>query len=401
MNTTPQGERVHIAVFGRRNVGKSSLVNALTGQAVSIVSEVKGTTTDPVRKAMELLPLGPVLFIDTPGLDDEGDLGDLRVQRTYDVLNQTDIAIIVLDADTHTDRFEQDMLTRVREKNIPVVVAVNKVDRGCPDPEKLAQLTAAFKAPIHAVSATTGEGIETLKLALAHIIPDNENVRLVGDLLVPNDTVVLVTPIDAAAPKGRLILPQQQVLRDILDTHATALVTQPAELRRTLAKLTTSPRMVITDSQAFAEVAAVLPPDVPLTSFSILFARYKGDLDTLADGANAVVTLQDGDRILVAEGCTHHRQTDDIGTVKIPRALQQKTGKTFTFDHVSGIRYPQDLSQYALIVHCGACMLNRREMRYRIAQAKAAGVPITNYGILLAHLQGILPRCLDALRGDR
>jgi len=398
MNTTPQGERVHIAVFGRRNVGKSSLVNALTGQAVSIVSEVKGTTTDPVRKAMELLPLGPVLFIDTPGLDDDGDLGDLRVQRTYDVLNQTDIAIIVLD---NTDTAILDVLTRIREKNIPAVVVVNKIDCDRPDSEKLAQLATAFKAPIHAVSATTGEGIEALKLALAHIIPDNENVRLVGDLLAPCDTVVLVTPIDAAAPKGRLILPQQQVLRDILDTHATALVTQPAELRRTLAKLTTSPRMVITDSQAFAEVAAVLPPDVPLTSFSILFARYKGDLDTLADGANAVVTLQDGDRILVAEGCTHHRQTDDIGTVKIPRALQQKTGKTFTFDHVSGMRYPQDLSQYALIVHCGACMLNRRETRYRIAQAQTANVPITNYGVLLAHLQGILPRCLNALKGDR
>jgi len=396
MNATPQGERVHIAVFGRRNVGKSSLVNALTGQAVSIVSEVKGTTTDPVRKAMELLPLGPVLFIDTPGLDDTGDLGNLRVQRTYDVLNQTDIAIIVLDTDT--GRFEQDLLTRIREKNIPFVVAVNKVDRNRPTPETLAQLATAFKTPIHAVSATTGEGIETLKLALAHIIPDNDNVRLVGDLLAPCDTVVLVTPIDDAAPKGRLILPQQQVLRDILDAHATALVAQPAELRETFAKLTIHPRMVITDSQAFAEVAAVTPPDVPLTSFSILFARYKGDLDTLTDGANAITTLQDGDRILVAEGCTHHRQTDDIGTVKIPRALQQKTGKAFTFDHTSGIRYPQDLSQYALIVHCGACMLNRRETRYRIAQAQAANVPITNYGVLLAHLQGILPRCLDALK---
>jgi len=401
MNTTPQGERVHIAVFGRRNVGKSSLLNALTGQAVSIVSEVKGTTTDPVRKAMELLPLGPVLFIDTPGLDDEGDLGTLRVQRTYDVLNQTDIAIIVLDADTHADRFGQDLLSRIREKNIPLVVALNKIDRTPPSPGRLAQLAATFNAPPHAVSATTGEGIEALKLALAHILPDGADAKLLGDLLTPGDTVVLVTPIDTAAPKGRLILPQQQVLRDILDACATAVVTQPAGLPQTLAKLATRPRMVITDSQAFAEVSVVTPPDVPLTSFSILFARYKGDLDTLVDGANAVAALQDNARILMAEGCTHHRQTDDIGTVKIPRALQQRTGKALTFDPVSGTRYPQDLSQYALIVHCGACMLNRREMGYRIAQAKAAGVPITNYGILLAHLQGILPRCLDALRGDR
>ena len=399
MNTAPQGERTHIAVFGRRNVGKSSLVNALTGQAVSIVSEIKGTTTDPVKKAMELLPLGPVLFIDTPGLDDEGDLGNLRVQRTFDVLNQTDLAVIVLDA--AADTADYDLLTRIREKNIPFVVVLNKADLTRPSPEQLAQLAATFKAPLHTVSATTGEGIEALKLALAHIIPDGDGVKLVRDLLTTGDAVVLVTPIDDAAPKGRLILPQQQVLRDILDAHASAIVTQPAELRQALAQLASPPRMVITDSQAFAAVAAVTPPEMPLTSFSILFARYKGDLDVLADGANAASALQDGDRVLVAEGCTHHRQTDDIGTVKIPRALQQKTGKALTFDHVSGIRYPQDLSQYALIVHCGGCMLNRREMHYRIAQAKAAGVPVTNYGILLAHLQGILPRCLNALRQEQ
>ena len=398
MNTTPQGERTHIAVFGRRNAGKSSLVNALTGQPVSIVSEVKGTTTDPVRKAMELLPLGPVLFIDTPGLDDEGDLGALRVRRTYDVLNQTDIAILVLDATEGADGVEREVLARVREKGIPAVVAVNKVDLGRPAPERMAQLAAAFGAPPHAVSSTTGEGIEALKLALAHIAPDGAHVKLVGDLLTPGDIAVLVAPIDSAAPKGRLILPQQQVARDILDASAIALVTQPDRLGHALAKLTSPPRIVITDSQAFADVAAATPPDVPLTSFSILFARYKGDLDALVDGANAVARLQDGDRILMAEGCTHHRQADDIGTVKLPRALLKKTGKTLTFEHVSGIKYPQDLSPYALIVHCGACMLNRREILHRIRQAQAARVPITNYGVLLAHLHGILPRCLNAMK---
>ncbi|MCL1919690.1 MAG: [FeFe] hydrogenase H-cluster maturation GTPase HydF [Kiritimatiellaeota bacterium] len=400
MNTTPQGERVHIAVFGRRNVGKSSLVNALTGQAVSIVSAVKGTTTDPVRKAMELLPLGPVLFIDTPGLDDEGDLGSLRVQRTHDVLNQTDIALLVVDAATGIEACETEMLDMLRAKRIPALTVFNKSDLA-PPPTTLHAPHSALRTPhsaLHAVSCVTGEGIEALKIALAHIIPDGGGARLVADLLAPRDIVVLVTPIDAAAPKGRLILPQQQVARDILDAHAIAVVTQPGELRQALAKLTAPPRMVITDSQAFAEAAAATPPDVPLTSFSILFARYKGDLDALTDGANAVAALRDGDRILVAEGCTHHRQADDIGTVKIPRALQQKTGKALLFDHASGIRYPPDLSQYALIVHCGACMLNRREMRWRIAQAQAAGVPVTNYGILLAHLQGILPRCLSAVR---
>ncbi|MCL2104645.1 MAG: [FeFe] hydrogenase H-cluster maturation GTPase HydF [Kiritimatiellaeota bacterium] len=412
MNTTPQSERVHIAVFGRRNVGKSSLINALTGQTVSIVSDVKGTTTDPVRKAMELLPLGPVLFIDTPGLDDEGPLGDLRIQRTYDMLNQTDIAIIVLDggrvpsqaagSSSPGDSIEQELLSRIREKQIPFVVVVNKSDL-------VQEASAVFDCtrlpstafaripapPFHAVSAVTGEGIAALKIALAHIMPDHMDTRLVGDLLAPGDTVVLVTPIDSAAPKGRLILPQQQVLRDILDAHAIAVVTQPSELQQTLAKLATPLRMVITDSQAFAEVAAATPPDVPLTSFSILFARYKGDLDTLADGTSAVANLKDGDRILMAEGCTHHRQTDDIGTVKIPRALLAKTGKALAFEHVSGIQYPKDLSRYALIVQCGACMLNRRETLSRIRQAKDAHIPITNYGILLAHLQGILPRCLN------
>jgi len=415
MNTTPQGERVHIAVFGRRNVGKSSLVNALTGQAVSIVSDVKGTTTDPVRKAMELLPLGPVLFIDTPGLDDEGALGELRIERTYDVLNQTDIAILVKEAESlfnrsadfpvricglenpHsvTDNTDDELLSRIREKNIPFVVVLNKVDL-CSGAAvlRLPVLAQHSSAATFLVSAKTGEGIEALKLALAHLIPDTANPKLISDLLAPGDVVVLVTPIDAAAPKGRLILPQQQVIRDILDAHATAIITQPAELRQTLAKLSAPPRMVITDSQAFAEVASATPPDVPLTSFSILFARYKGDLDALADGAKAVDKLQDGDCILMAEGCTHHRQTDDIGTVKIPRALQAKTGKSLVFEHVSGIQFPKDLSKYALIVHCGACMQNRREVLYRIRQAQDANVPITNYGVLLAHLQGMLQRCL-------
>ena len=393
LNATPQGERVHIAIFGRRNVGKSSLINALTGQEVAIVSEVKGTTTDPVRKAMELLPLGPVVIIDTPGLDDEGVLGMQRARRAREVLNQADIAILV--AEAHIGDFERELAGLVREKNIPLVMVYNKADLEAPSAAIQKAVARNLRAPVHVVSAKTGAGVEELKLALAQMAPPEDGkFQIVADLLRPGDWVVLVVPIDKAAPKGRLILPQQQTIRDILEADAMAVVTKEFELRETLAGLGRKPRLVITDSQVFAKVSADTPPDVWLTSFSILFARYKGDLNELVRGAKAVERLKDGDRILVAEGCTHHRQSDDIGTVKIPRWLRQHTGKELVFEHAAGLKYPPDLKEYALVVHCGACMLNRREMQWRLAQARAAGVPIVNYGVLIAYLQGILPRCL-------
>jgi len=399
LNTTPQGERVHIALFGRRNVGKSSLINALTGQDVSIISDVKGTTTDPVYKAMELLPLGPIMIIDTPGLDDEGTLGELRVQRTRDVLNKTDVAILVLEAEHGLGACEQAILALVQAKAIPLLVVFNKADLAAPQDELLRQTEGFAKAPVYTVSSTTKDGVEEVKLALAKIVPEeNDKFLIVGDLLRPSDFVVLVTPIDKAAPKGRLILPQQQTIRDILESDAIAVVTKEFELRETLAALGKKPRLVITDSQVFAKVSADTPRDVPLTSFSILFARYKGNLTALVAGALAVDSLKDGDRVLISEGCTHHRQSDDIGTVKIPRWLRQHTGKDLVFEHTAGMKYPGDLARYALIIHCGACMLNRREMHYRIHQAQAAGVPIINYGVLIAFMQGILDRCLEPFR---
>jgi [FeFe] hydrogenase H-cluster maturation GTPase HydF len=398
MNETPKGERVHIALFGRRNVGKSSLVNALTGQEVSIVSDIKGTTTDPVYKAMELLPLGPVMMIDTPGLDDDGALGGLRVQRTRDVLNKADVALLVVAPESPAiDSYERELVETARAKNIPLLVVFNKCDAARPPQDALeSAIQAAAPSRVFAVSSVTGEGVDTLRRALANVaLEETDASRLVGDLLTPADVVVLVTPIDKAAPKGRLILPQQQVIRDVLETGAVAVVTREHELRGTLAALTRKPRLVVTDSQAFARVSADTPRDVPLTSFSILFARYKGDLAELVRGARAVETLKDGDRVLVAEGCTHHRQSDDIGTVKIPRWLGQHTGKQLVFEHTAGTAYPRDLTRYALIVHCGACMMNRREMRHRIQQAQTAGMPIVNYGVLIACMQGILDRCLE------
>lgn len=395
LNATPQGERIHVALFGRRNVGKSSLVNALTGQEMSIVSEVKGTTTDPVRKAMELLPLGPVLMIDTPGLDDEGVLGEMRVRRTHEILNQTDVALVVTEAGVGVGDCERELLGRLRAKKIPFLMVFNKIDLAAPSDAERKRAAEESGAQIHAVSSATKDGVEELKLALARIAPEEDDkFRIVGDLISPGDFVVLVTPIDKAAPKGRLILPQQQTIRDVLEADAAAVVAKEFELRDVLAGLGRKPRLVVTDSQAFAKVSADVPADVWLTSFSILFARYKGDLGELVRGAKAVERLQDGDRILISEGCTHHRQSDDIGTVKIPRWLRQHTGKRLEIDHSSGMKYPEHLERYALAVHCGGCMLNRREMRWRIEQAKAAGVPIANYGVLIAYLQGILPRCL-------
>lgn len=400
LQDTPQSERLHIAVFGRRNAGKSSLLNAITDQNVSIVSAVKGTTTDPVRKTMELLPLGPVLFTDTPGLDDEGELGALRVQRTYDILNQTDIAIVVAGADTGFGDCEEKLIAQIRAKKLPFAAVLNKIDLlqpGSAQPPLPKPDASGRVPPLFRVSSITHEGINELKMGLTHLMPDDLEGPLVGDLLKPGDVLVEVIPIDAAAPKGRLILPEQQVLRGALDIHAMVIVTQPQELRQTLAALAKPPKLVVCDSQAFAEVKAALPPDQPLISFSILYARYKGDIAALLSGARALATLKDGDRILIAEGCTHHRQADDIGTVKIPRGLLKFTGKKLVFEHSHGISYPRDLKDYKLIIHCGGCMLNRREILYRIRQAREAGVPITNYGVLLATLQGILPRTLQPL----
>ena len=394
MNSTPQGERTRIVLLGRCNVGKSSLINALADQPVAIVSPVKGTTTDPVRKAMEILPIGPVLLCDTPGLDDAGNLGALRMARTQDELRQADLALVVTDAATGIGPLEADVINKLRDAKTPHLVVFNRIDEyGAPDHK--ADERTVF------VSALTGQGIDDLKEAIIKALPDDARRPIASDLVRPGDVVVLVTPIDSAAPKGRLILPQQQVIRDLLDAGVMPLVTRETELARALAALAAPPALVITDSQAFAAVAAILPPDAPLTSFSILFARYKGDLAALAAGAEAVANLRDGDRVLIAEGCTHHRQEDDIGTVKIPRLLGKKTGRRLVFEHAAGMRYPADLASYALVVHCGGCMLNRREMLHRIASARAAGVPIVNYGVLLACLNGILPRALAPLSPTR
>jgi len=399
LQDTPRGERVHIALFGRRNAGKSSLINALTGQQISIVSDVAGTTTDPVFKAMELLPIGPVVMIDTPGLDDEGVLGQLRMERARAVLEKTDAAIVAADSQNEIGRFERDMLAQIRERKIPAILVLNKSDLTAANTalhKQAADLRKELHIPVVLASGVTGEGIEDLKQALIRILPEDEDkFHLVGDLLSPSDIVVLVVPIDKAAPKGRLILPQQQTIRDILEADAMAIITKEYELRDTLASLSKKPRLVITDSQVFAKVSADTPKDIPLTSFSILFARYKGDLPVLVRGAKTIDTLLDGDKILIAEGCTHHRQCDDIGTVKLPRWIRQHTGKNIEFVFTSGGTYPSDLTSYRMIIHCGACMLNRREMHYRIQSAEKAGIPIANYGVLIAHMQGILPRVLE------
>ena len=399
ISDTPRGERVHIALFGRRNVGKSSLINALTGQEISIVSDIAGTTTDPVFKAMELLPIGPVMMIDTPGLDDEGSLGNLRIARALHILEKTDIALIAIDGTLGAGKFERDLLDVIKERNIPVILVFNKLDL-VPDlaaGKKLAEaISKEFQIPFIFVSSITGEGIPQLKTILMHILPEGEDkFRIVGDLLSPSDLVVLVVPIDKAAPKGRLILPQQQTIRDILEADASVVITKEFELRETLLSLRKKPRLVITDSQVFAKVSADTPKDIPLTSFSILFARYKGDLPLLVRGARALDSLVDNDLILIAEGCTHHRQCDDIGTVKLPRWIRGYTGKDIQFAFTSGGTFPSDLEKYRLIVHCGSCMLNRREMQYRLRLAQAANIPIVNYGVLIAYMQGILPRVLE------
>ena len=392
LHETPSGERVHISLFGRRNAGKSSLINAITGQSLAIVSEQKGTTTDPVSKAMELLPLGPVLVTDTPGLDDEGELGALRVEKARQVLGKTDIALLVVDACAGLSPEDRELLALLRERNLPRLLVMNQCDRL---PENTPRPALEGETTLW-VSAATGENIHQLKEAIAALRPaSGSEKRIVADLLSPGDLVVLVTPIDEAAPKGRLILPQQQTIRDILEAGAMAAVTLETELPQTLAALKAPPRMVITDSQAFAKVSKDVPETVPLTSFSILFARYKGNLMGALRGVKALETLEDGDKVLISEGCTHHRQCNDIGTVKIPGWIRKKTGKEPEFVFTSGGEFPQDLTPYRLIVHCGGCMLNEREMQTRARRAAEQGVPMTNYGILIAHITGILARSVE------
>ena len=392
LTTTPSGERIHISLFGCRNAGKSSLINALTGQKLAIVSDYKGTTTDPVSKAMELLPLGPVLLTDTPGLDDVGELGAMRMEKTWQVLGKTDIALLVVDASQGMSSEDHALLTRLKEQKLPRLVVMNQCDRlpeNAPRPAMEGEETLW-------VSAATGENIHELKEAIARLKPDAAREHhIVADLLSPGDSVVLVTPIDEAAPKGRLILPQQQTIRDILEAGAMAFVTRETELLQTLAALKEPPRMVITDSQAFAKVSKDVPESVPLTSFSILFARYKGSLEQAVRGVTALEEIQNGDKVLISEGCTHHRQCNDIGTVKLPNWIRQKTGKEPEFVFTSGGEFPQDLSAYRLIVHCGACMLNEREMHSRNQRAAQQGIPMTNYGILIAYVTGILKRSVE------
>lgn len=387
LNETPSSHRVHIGFFGKRNAGKSSVVNAVTGQKLSVVSPVKGTTTDPVYKAMELLPLGPVMIIDTPGYDDEGELGTLRVEKARQVLNKTDVAILVIDAAVGKTSQDEEILGLFAEKGLNYVVVYNKADL-------LAEKQPDSDREIY-VSAETRFNIEKLKEKIGTLAATEEpRLQIVGDLLAPGDFAVLVIPIDKAAPKGRLILPQQQTIRDILETDATAIVVKEDALAATLAALGQKPKIVITDSQVFARVAAVTPDDVFLTSFSILFARFKGNLAATVEGARALDELSDGDAILIAEGCTHHRQCDDIGTVKLPRWIREYTKKDFNFVFTSGTEFPPDLSRFKLIIHCGACMLNEREMRHRQKVAGLQAVPMTNYGVIISHMQGILSRSI-------
>lgn len=396
LNATPRSNRVHIALFGKRNAGKSSIINAITDQEIAIVSDVKGTTTDPVYKSMEILPIGPCVIIDTAGLDDIGNLGELRIKKTMEVLNKTDVALFAIDAALGVSDDDRIIIDKIKEKKIPLIVVLNKTDITEISKEEVVSLTKDLKAIVIAISALKRQGIKELKKKIINILPEDEDkFRIVGDLLNPGDFVVLVTPIDKAAPKGRLILPQQQTIRDILESDSIAIVTKEYELKETLENVGKNPKLVVTDSQAFLKVAADTPKDILMTSFSILFARYKGDLEELVRGAKEIERLKSGDKVLVSEGCTHHRQADDIGRVKIPRWIRQITGKKIDFEFSSGSSFPDDVEKYSLIVHCGGCMLNRRGMLYRINNAKAIGVPIVNYGVLIAYVQGILDRALE------
>ena len=404
LNNTPSADRTHIGIFGKRNAGKSSVINAITGQNLAIVSDVKGTTTDPVLKAMELLPLGPVVMIDTPGLDDDGELGALRIQKAYQVLNKTDIAVLVIDGSVGMTKEDEQILARIKEKEIPYVIVMNKADLvSASDLDRTSVISDASIAAdrIIRVSTVTNENIYELKELIARQAPkEDESKRIVGDLLNPLDLAVLVVPIDSAAPKGRLILPQQQTIRDILEAGAIPVVARESELPQALASLNRKPKLVITDSQAFEKVSKDTPDDIALTSFSILFARYKGNLKTVVHGARALDSLKDGDTILISEGCTHHRQCEDIGTVKLPNWVRKHTGKDLNFAFTSGTEFPLDLSPYQLIIHCGGCTLNEREMKYRLKCAEDAGVPMTNYGIAIAHMHGILERSIAPFISD-
>ena len=396
MNQTPASERVHISFFGKRNAGKSSVINAVTGQDLAIVSSVRGTTTDPVYKTMELLPLGPVMIIDTPGIDDEGELGALRVRKSYQVLNKTDIAILVVDSTTGKGEEELALIHRFHKKGIPYLVVYNKID--LLSGEEIKDLAMSVRPGEVLVSAADGMNIQELKEKIATLKPeDTHKYPLLQDLIEPLDLVILVVPIDKAAPNGRLILPQQQTIRDILERGALSLVVRDTELKSTLDHFLAQgvcPKLVVTDSQAFARVSKDVPENITLTSFSILFSRYKGELETQLEGVAALSSIQDDDRILIAEGCTHHRQCGDIGTCKIPNWIRNYTGKKPVFEFTSGTEFPDDVSSYKMVVHCGGCMLNEREMKYRIACCRDQGVPITNYGLLIAQVTGILKRSL-------
>ena len=396
MNQTPASERVHVSFFGKRNAGKSSIINAVTGQDLAIVSSVMGTTTDPVYKTMELLPLGPVMVIDTPGIDDEGELGALRVHKSYQVLNKTDIAILVIDSTAGKGEEELELIHRFHKKGIPYLIVYNKID--LLSTEKIKDLAMSVRAGEVLVSASDGMNIQELKEKIASLKPeDTHKYPLIQDLIDPLDLVILVVPIDKAAPKGRLILPQQQTIRDILERGALSLVVRDTELKSTLDHFLAQgvcPKLVVTDSQAFARVSKAVPENITLTSFSILFSRYKGELETQLKGIAALSSIEDGDRILIAEGCTHHRQCGDIGTCKMPEWIRNYTGKKPVFEFTSGTEFPDDVSSYKMVVHCGGCMLNEREMKDRIACCQDQGVPITNYGILIAQVTGILKRSL-------
>ena len=388
LNDTPKSDRIHIGIFGKRNAGKSSIINAITSQNLAVVSKVKGTTTDPVQKAMELLPLGPVMIIDTPGIDDEGELGKMRVEKSYQVLNKTDIALLVVDGNVGRTQCDKDLIEEIKKRKLPYLIILNKSDEVCNRYDIENSIW---------VSAETKENIWELKERISKLVPnENMTLKIIGDLLDPEDIVVLVVPIDSAAPKGRLILPQQQTIRDVLEAGAISVVTRDTELSQTLKALGKKPKIVVTDSQAFGKVKNDVPEDILLTSFSILFARYKGDLAEQIKAVKAIDSLKDGDYVLISEGCSHHRQCDDIGTVKIPRWLKEHSGKKINYEFSSGTEFPRDLSKYKAVIHCGGCTLNEKEMKHRIAVAKEQNVPITNYGIFIAYTQGILKRSLQA-----
>lgn len=388
LNDTPKSDRIHIGIFGKRNAGKSSIINAITSQNLAVVSKVKGTTTDPVQKAMELLPLGPVMIIDTPGIDDDGELGKMRVEKSYQVLNKTDIALLVVDGNVGLTQCDKDLIEEIKKRKLPYLIILNKSDEVCNRYDIENSIW---------VSAETKENIWELKERISKLVPnENMTLKIIGDLLDPEDIVVLVVPIDSAAPKGRLILPQQQTIRDVLEAGAISVVTRDTELSQTLKALGKKPKIVVTDSQAFGKVKNDVPEDILLTSFSILFARYKGDLAEQIKAVKAIDSLKDGDYVLISEGCSHHRQCDDIGTVKIPRWLKEHSGKKINYEFSSGTEFPRDLSKYKAVIHCGGCTLNEKEMKHRIAVAKEQNVPITNYGIFIAYTQGILKRSLQA-----